>query len=265
MADPAEALGFGHDRLDEYADPARSTPPDSATRKALRVATIAGALIVGYFLAVGLNASRNAALAEDERQAQLVALVREQTDRVDGLTATLEELGEQVEQEEQEATALVPALDAALQQAELAAGLTPVQGPGVHVTVFDAPAGCTGAPYVCNVQDFDLQLAVNTLFAAGAEAIAVGEQRVIATTAIRSAGSQITVNYRFVSGPYEISAVGDADELIAAMQRDGLAVALEAAGSGLRLEMRRADDVFVPGIASAPTMRVARPVGSGAP
>jgi uncharacterized protein YlxW (UPF0749 family) len=265
MADPAEALGFGHDRRDEYARRDRTTTGDPVVRSIIRILTVVGALVVGYLLAVGFSASRSVARAEGERKSELVTLVRDQADHVDELTATLDQLGQQVEQNEREAAALAPALGLALQEAELAAGVVPLQGPGVTVTVFDAPVGCTGAPFVCEVQDFDLQFAVNTLFASGAEAVAVGDQRVIATTAIRSAGSQITVNYRYLAGPYEISAVGDPDDLIAGMQRDGLGVALEASDSGLRLETRRADDVLVPGIASVPAIRVARPAGTGPP
>ncbi len=59
----------------------------------------------------------------------------------------------------------------------------------------------------------DLQLVVNALWRAGAEAIAVNGRRVIGTTAIRKAGSAILVNYRAVSSPYRIVALGDPEAL----------------------------------------------------
>src|SRR5690606_37525919 len=155
-----------------------------------------------FIAAVGINAGRNAAHVQDQRIAELVALVREQRERVQELSETLEELGEQVSIKEQEAAAGVPVLAAAVRDAELAAGVTAVAGPGVAMVRHDAPAGCTGAPYLCRVQDYDLQQAVNTLFAGGAEAVSVGPQRVVATTAIRSSSSQITANYRFLEAPY---------------------------------------------------------------
>lgn len=266
MADPAEALGFGHERLDDYARQRRDHRGGGRVRQTLGVLTVVGGIVVGFLLAVGFSAGRNAARAQDERHAELVALVREQRDRVEALSTTLGELGDRVQRnEEQAAAALVPALDDAVRRAELAAGMAPVSGPGVVVAVFDAPVGCTGADYLCRVQDYDLQLAVNSLFAAGAEAVSVGEQRVVATTAIRSAGSQITANYRFLEPPYEVRAVGDPDELVGGLQRDGLAAGLEATGSGLRMEVRREDDVVVPGMSAAPEIHVARPVGVGTP
>ena len=261
MADPADALGLGDERLDDYENwRERGTRPPSGGHL-VRIVTVVGALIVGYLLAVSFTAGRSAALIQDERKAELVALVREQREDVVELNATLADLGEELSTNEQEAAALVPALSEVLQAAELQAGVTAVTGPGLTVTLFDAPADCAGAPYLCRIQDYDLQQAVNTLFAAGAEAVSVGPQRIISTTAIRSAGSQITANYRFLAAPYEIRAVGGPEDLEAAMHRDGLAASLEAAGTGLRLEMRRGDDLEVPGVARVPAIRVARPVG----
>lgn len=260
MADPAEALGFGHERMDEYAGARPGEAGGPRVRLALRILTVLGALVAGYVLAVSLDAGWSAAQAEDERHSELVALVRAQYDRVQDFTATLEELGNRVQRNEQQAAAaLVPTLDDAVRRAELAAGLTPLFGPGVVTTLFDAPAGCTGANYLCRIQDYDLQLVANSLFAAGAEAVSVNGQRVIATTAIRSAGSQITANYRFLSPPYEVRAVGDPDALAARLQADGLAEALSEAGSGLRMEVRREEQVEVDGMSSAPTIRIARP------
>lgn len=261
MADPADALGFGDDRLDDYATTKHPAARTLLGKRVMRVLTVLGALIAGYLLAVSINAGRSAALVEDERHAQLVELVREQRERVGEMAATLEELEQQLSITEEQAAAKVPALDDMLRRAEFEAGIAAVTGPGVVVTLFDAPVGCTGARYLCRVQDYDLQLAANTLFAAGAEAVAINNQRIIATTAIRSAGLQITANYRYLAAPYEVRAVGDADALAAAIRRDGLGVALEAAGSGLRLEMRKSEDVNIPGMSAAPAIHVARPVG----
>ena len=63
------------------------------------------------------------------------------------------------------------------------------------------------------VTDGDLQIAVNGLWAAGAEAISVNGQRVSATTAIRTAGSAVLVDFRPLSPPYEITALGDPELL----------------------------------------------------
>ena len=54
---------------------------------------------------------------------------------------------------------------------------------------------------------------VNALWAAGAEAISINGQRLGPTTAIRFAGEAVLVDFRPVTNPYEISAIGDPDTL----------------------------------------------------
>ena len=54
----------------------------------------------------------------------------------------------------------------------------------------------------------DLQKVANDLWAAGAEAIAINGQRLTATSTIRSAGAAILVDFRPVTSPYEVSAIG---------------------------------------------------------
>jgi uncharacterized protein YlxW (UPF0749 family) len=59
------------------------------------------------------------------------------------------------------------------------------------------------------VLDRDLQDVVNGIWAAGAEAVSVNGIRLTALTAIRSAGEAILVDFRPLSPPYEIEAIGD--------------------------------------------------------
>jgi uncharacterized protein YlxW (UPF0749 family) len=61
------------------------------------------------------------------------------------------------------------------------------------------------------VRDSDLQLATNALWAAGAEAISVNGQRLTATSTIRQAGEAILVDFRPVTTPYEVIAIGPDD------------------------------------------------------
>ncbi|MGN6161086.1 MAG: DUF881 domain-containing protein, partial [Marmoricola sp.] len=86
------------------------------------------------------------------------------------------------------------------------AGVSAVTGPGVQVVVDNAPksAGARGV-----VQDRDLQQLVNGLWQAGAEAMSINGQRVTSLTAVRTAGSAITVNYQSLTPPYVIDAIGN--------------------------------------------------------
>ncbi|WP_421733759.1 DUF881 domain-containing protein [Cellulomonas sp.] len=90
-------------------------------------------------------------------------------------------------------------------------GVTAVTGPGLRLVLTDAPSDNPDEedPEL-RVQDVDLQVVVNGLWAAGAEAIAVNGQRLTAMTAIRSAGDAVLVDLVALSSPYTVEAVGDA-------------------------------------------------------
>ena len=95
----------------------------------------------------------------------------------------------------------------ALSQARLLAGLTPVQGPGVVVTLNDSkkkmpaqlPPGMAPPNLIYNS---DINQVVNELKAAGAEAIAINGQRLVATSYIRPAGPTILINSTPTVPPY---------------------------------------------------------------
>ncbi|MEZ0447464.1 DUF881 domain-containing protein [Cellulomonas sp. ICMP 17802] len=90
-------------------------------------------------------------------------------------------------------------------------GVTPVTGPGLRIVLTDAPSDDPDAedPEL-RVQDVDLQVVVNGLWAAGAEAVAVNGERLTAMTAIRSAGDAVLVDLVALSSPYTVEAIGDA-------------------------------------------------------
>ena len=95
------------------------------------------------------------------------------------------------------------------------AGASAVIGPGLRVKVADAdaiPADVKEAG-AYRISDTDLQLLVNALWSAGAEAIALNGNRIVATTSIRAAGETVVVNFRPLSPPYRLDAIGaDADD-----------------------------------------------------
>ncbi len=57
--------------------------------------------------------------------------------------------------------------------------------------------------------DIDLQILANGLWQAGAEAVAINGHRLSTLTAIRAAGEAITVDYRSLTRPYRVEAIGD--------------------------------------------------------
>ncbi|HEY5821109.1 MAG TPA: DUF881 domain-containing protein [Propionibacteriaceae bacterium] len=86
-------------------------------------------------------------------------------------------------------------------------GNVAVAGPGITVTVDDAPSA--NADERDRVLDIDLQVLTNGLWMAGAEAVSINGHRLSNLTAIRSAGDAITVDYRSLNRPYQVEAIGD--------------------------------------------------------
>ena len=259
MSDEARALGLRFE--DDYRPlpPPRWSQPWSSA--AVRATTAVAALLVGFLLTTGLTAGRQAAQAQDARKDELIALVQARQQRTAALGERLEELRGEVAAAEQSVRAAgAPALNARLQQVEAATGLTGLEGPGVRVTFADAEGTCsTGREEDCRIQDVDLQLATNTLWGLGAEGVAINGERIIATTAIRSAGASVLINYRVLTSPYLIEAVGDpdllSDEFLTSELAGDFEVWRDAFGLGFGVEP--ADDLALPAYTGPVRLRTA--------
>ncbi|WP_264063503.1 DUF881 domain-containing protein, partial [Mycolicibacterium hippocampi] len=101
-----------------------------------------------------------------------------------------------------------------------------VRGPGLVVTLTDAQRDADGrfprdaSPDDLVVHQQDIQGVLNALWSAGAEAIQVQDQRVIATSAVRCVGNTLLLNGRTYSPPYTVSALGDAEAMQAALAEE---------------------------------------------
>ncbi len=95
---------------------------------------------------------------------------------------------------------------------QIIAGVKSISGPGYKITINDARKTDSldfQQVNLAKVFDTDLQLVTNALWASGAQAISINNQRISTTTAIRSAGEAILVNYRPLLPPYEITFIGN--------------------------------------------------------
>lgn len=108
-----------------------------------------------------------------------------------------------------------------LEDRRVTSGLAAVQGPGVRLTLDDAQGSSnsadgdprTGVSDEGRVRSSDMQVVTNALWQAGAEAITINGQRLTSRTAIRFAGEAILVNFRPLTRPYTIEAIGDPSAL----------------------------------------------------
>ncbi|MCL6558118.1 MAG: DUF881 domain-containing protein [Firmicutes bacterium] len=167
------------------------------------------------------------------------------------LTAKLEEAGKG-------SAGAAGALLSELSKIRFYAGLTPVTGPGVEVTL-DVPSagpGTTTGRYI--IKDDDLLRVVNDLRGAGAEAMDINGQRIIATTEIRLAGNHINVNMVRLEPPYKITAVGNAGTLKSSLEiKNGLAEYLNEFGVTTSIVMK--DRVTVPAFTRGLNFEYAKP------
>lgn len=134
------------------------------------------------------------------------------------LKTTLAELRQQLAERQQAVSAQtgqLEALERELERQRLLAGLVPVQGPGVQVTLDDSDVQVPAAadPNVYLIHEYDLRDTVNLLWLAGAEAVAINEERLVSTSSIYCVGSTVLVNATRLSPPYRVRAIGDPDAL----------------------------------------------------
>ncbi|GAA6525905.1 DUF881 domain-containing protein [Intrasporangium sp. DVR] len=106
-----------------------------------------------------------------------------------------------------------------------AAAATPVRGPAVEVVLDDSslrldqlPSRFTADDIVVHQQD--VQAVVNALWASGAEAMMIQDQRVISTSAVRCVGNTLILQGRVYAPPYRIEAIGDVDALLQGLDAD---------------------------------------------
>ena len=103
------------------------------------------------------------------------------------------------------------------------AGLVPMRGPGLVVTLTDAQRDANGrfprdaSPDDLVVHQQDIQAVLNALWSGGAEAIQMQDQRLIATSAARCVGNTLLLNGRTYSPPYTVTAIGDVRGMQAAL------------------------------------------------
>ncbi|NLJ55985.1 MAG: DUF881 domain-containing protein [Firmicutes bacterium] len=107
-------------------------------------------------------------------------------------------------------------LRVSMHELRVAAGLAEMSGPGVVIRLYDSQEGYQAGDLI---HDTDVRDVANELFAAGAKGMAVGGQRLIATSPIRCVGPVIRVNQKEIpANPVVIEAVGDADVLASGLE-----------------------------------------------
>lgn len=208
----------------EYRDAAERRALAGGRRRRLGLGTVAVALlavvlgVATTWSVLSLRTPQPSAIAAREVLAEQIT---ERSGEVERLRDRSTELSDAIAaMQEQVLSAADSPLLEQLATDSTASGATAVTGEGLSISLRDAEQ-VTGqdADPDARVRDSDLQLIVNGLWASGAEAIAVNDERLGPTTAIRTAGDAILVDVVPLVGPYVIEAIGDPQGMQTAFTR----------------------------------------------
>ena len=233
------------------------------------VLTLLLALVCGALATRSIVELRRPQPGADQARAALQAQVRQRTAALDSQQQQLDRLRAEVTT--LRARALTGPSGAHLAEEtsllELLAGETPVTGPGLRITMADAPSSSAGSGTdprqgttadQGRVLDRDLQAVVNGLWAAGAEAVSVNGQRLTARSAIRYAGQAILVDFRPLVPPYVVQAVGDGAGLQTLFAAGAAGAYLQALRDnyGVQAAIVPSTNLELPGAGGSPTQFV---------
>lgn len=123
-----------------------------------------------------------------------------------------------------------------LESTRILAGLLDVKGKGVIISL-DSKNSFT---MVDDTQVLDL---VNELKASDAQAISVNDERIVALSEIREAGSYVMINGTRMAPPYTIKAIGDPDKLYHSLKMTG--GIMERLEISLKVNIERSDNIIV--------------------
>ena len=226
-------------------------------------------LLAGLLLGATHGVSRGGEIRRSDAP-RLVDLVRVEQSEGDRLNAERDRLANTIDSTHGRSsdTALAAMLR---RSAELAgdAGLDPAHGPGLVVTLNDAQRDANGrfprdaSPDDLVVHQQDIQAVLNALWSAGAEAIQMQDQRIIATSAPRCVGNTLLLNGRTYSPPYTVTAIGDAAAMQAALAAAPLVNLYKqyVVRFGLGYTEQVTPDVRITGYGEPVRMHFAQPAG----
>ncbi len=210
-------------------------------------------VVLGFMLAIQFRTTRDIKATPQLQRAEELAQRLSQIEKErDDLKEELEKVRERTGEDGNFAQ-----LDAV----KMSAGIYAVEGPGVSVTIDDSKRQSKAGenPNLYLIHDDDLLKVINELWAAGAEAMSINGQRLIARSEIRCAGPTLSVNNTRYSPPYEILAVGDPKNMENALRmRGGVAETLQF--WGIQLNIKSAENLTIPAYKGPLKFEFAQPV-----
>ena len=179
---------------------------------------------------------------ENMRESELRTALSEWKTRYEEIATQLDDVRSRIDeynktiQDNEAASELV---DEELSESNILVGKTDVYGEGVTVTLSNGDIA---------VSSDDLKDLVNELRYAGAEAISINENRVLATTDIIDMAdyTYIMVNLQRIQGPYVVKAIGNKEQLSSILNMKGSGFIDRAKTAGLNASSSMQNRVEIP-------------------
>lgn len=168
----------------------------------------------------------NTTVGQSYEENNLRAQVLKMKEKYENRQADLEKATELLEKERQNATqnnSSLEEMERQIKEGNKLIGMTDVTGPGVIITLKDSTINPATVLDVSSllVHDTDVLSIIGELKNAGAEAISINDQRILASSTFECAGNIIRINGARVAAPFKIKAIGNQEELYEALKRVG--------------------------------------------
>lgn len=232
--------------------------------------TLGAALLgLGFLVAAQLAAEGPRVRYTSQERPPLVETATELQQQQEALKAEILDLRTRITASEgavQGSAAVVKELNDRLLDARIAAGLIPLTGTGIVLQLDDSlepvAADADESDYLVGARD--VRTAVEELWLAGAEAIAVNGERITPSSAIIDIGPSVLVNSAYLSAPYQVTALGPADLYPRLVASPGFVdfIRARAQSYGIRVSFAEPESVDIPAFAGTVTLRYARPAST---
>ena len=209
-------------------------------------------IILGFMITMQLKSHNQHKTVAAQRAEELMVRLKEvQADR-DKLAKELDEY---------RAGRISGAAQKEMDELKARAGETELEGKGIIFTLDDSKqsvkAGENKNLYI--IHDEDLLRVVNELRSAGAEAISLNGQRLVASSEIRCVGPTVLVNERRLAAPFVISAIGNPQTLESSLKLRG-GVIENFKFWGIKADVAQSDKVRIPAYKGNRTFEFAKMV-----
>ena len=229
-------------------------------------------LVLGFLIAAQLAAEGPRIRITSQERTPLIATALDLQAQQDDLKADILTTRAEIQDLEaagQGGTSVTTDLNQQLQGARVAAGLVAMTGPGLVIQLSDSsvsvPQGDDGRDYLASGQD--VLAVVEELWLAGAEGVAVNDERVTPATAIVDIGGSVLVNSAYLAPPYQVKAIGPADMFDRLAASPGFIEFIRGRAEtfGIGVDYATLDAVDLPAYAGAVNLRYGRPAVPPAP